>query len=446
MRGLILLLSVILAFLLILRFYPQAPGEGRQAGAPVEQGAAEAAKGLGEVQRPPDEGTVDLDASQGFLVRPEVVPAESAPAAPPRPAWLVDAEDPVESADWEAPVAAAIVHDTPDQLARALGDVGPGDLDDDHRRWVLAFGQALAGDRQRALQTAGEITEGGLSDAEGLLLRRALGGKGEAQVEAALRPESSIQLAMRLSLRAKEAATLLAEKRYAEAARAYSDVLLGELEAPWESDSQTLAAWTAGLDKAQANHRWNPRGEWAHEEVVVGDGDHLTGIRTRYVAAHPERIMSVGLIRRANGIQGFIHAGDKVRIPTDPATVLVDLGARWTLFLLGDEVADSWPVGIGRPGEETITGDFVAGEKEEKPVWWPAGEEPIPFGDPRNPLGSHWIEWYRGDQPTSYGFHGTNDPASVGFAASEGCLRLLNEDVEILFEILPIGAPIHVRA
>ena len=69
----------------------------------------------------------------------------------------------------------------------------------------------------------------------------------------------------------------------------------------------------------------------------------------------------------------------------------------------------------------------------------------MPNADPRNPLGSRWIEWYRDGAPTSYGFHGTNDPDSIGEAASEGCVRLLNEDVELLFEILPLGAPVIVR-
>jgi lipoprotein-anchoring transpeptidase ErfK/SrfK len=106
---------------------------------------------------------------------------------------------------------------------------------------------------------------------------------------------------------------------------------------------------------------------------------------------------------------------------------------------------ESWSIGIGREGEETILGEFTVGEKEEDPMWWRPGQEPMPNADPRNPLGSRWIEWYRDGSPTSYGFHGTNEPDSIGEAESEGCVRLLNEDVELLFEILPLGAPVIVR-
>jgi lipoprotein-anchoring transpeptidase ErfK/SrfK len=73
------------------------------------------------------------------------------------------------------------------------------------------------------------------------------------------------------------------------------------------------------------------------------------------------------------------------------------------------------------------------------------GHEPVPYGDPANPLGTRWIAWFRDGVKTSYGFHGTTDPASVGNASSDGCVRFYNEDVERLFDILPVGAPIRVR-
>ena len=460
MRGLILLLSVVLAFLLVLRFYPSPEAGAEEGVAPPEA----AALGTREATR---DGMAAAAPGEGFLSRPEPAPVApppatgrsdapqeggaspaadaGAPAASTRPAWLQDVEVAPPSAGWEEPVAEAIAHGDPAAVARVLGGVQAADLDDDHRRWILAFAQALADDRSRALTTAGEIAEGALRESEALLLRRALGGRTEELVEAALRPASAIEHAMRLRLRAREAAALLQEKRFADAARAYTEVLVTELEAPWPSDPAALAAWTAGLDAAQEGHRWNPRGDWPSVAVTVLDGDHLTGIRKRYLADHPDRLMCTGLIERANALRGYIHAGDELRIPIDPASVLVDLDARWVLYFLGDEVAGSWPAGIGRAGEETITGDFTVGPKEERPVWWPAGEEPVPYGDPRNPLGSHWIPWIQDGRRTSYGFHGTNDPGSIGSAASEGCIRMRNEDVARLFAVLPEGAPIRVR-
>jgi lipoprotein-anchoring transpeptidase ErfK/SrfK len=45
----------------------------------------------------------------------------------------------------------------------------------------------------------------------------------------------------------------------------------------------------------------------------------------------------------------------------------------------------------------------------------------------------------------SLGIHGTNDPTSIGKRVSQGCIRMRNEDVEALFEILPEGATVTVQ-
>jgi len=126
-------------------------------------------------------------------------------------------------------------------------------------------------------------------------------------------------------------------------------------------------------------------------------------------------------------------------------SVIVDLSSRWALYLHGSEVVEAWEVGVGRPGEETITGEFQTGIKKENPMWTRIGHEAVPFGDPRNPLGTRWIGWNQDERTTSYGFHGTKEPDSIGQAASDGCIRFHNDAVEVLFEILPVGAPILVR-
>jgi lipoprotein-anchoring transpeptidase ErfK/SrfK len=155
--------------------------------------------------------------------------------------------------------------------------------------------------------------------------------------------------------------------------------------------------------------------------------------------------MCTGLIERANRLKGILQPNQVLRIPTEPVRVVVDLEACWALFFIGDEVAAAWPVGIGRPGEETPAGSYTVRNKLENPPWMKEGQEPIPFGDPRNPLGTRWIGWDKDGAKTSYGFHGTWEQESIGHAASDGCVRLLNQDVEQLFQILPEGAPILIQ-
>ncbi len=54
-------------------------------------------------------------------------------------------------------------------------------------------------------------------------------------------------------------------------------------------------------------------------------------------------------------------------------------------------------------------------------------------------LGSHRLNIGGG-----YGIHGTNAPASIGRSVSHGCIRLRNEDIEVLYEMVPVGTPVYV--
>ncbi|MDP9177600.1 MAG: L,D-transpeptidase [Gemmatimonadota bacterium] len=43
-----------------------------------------------------------------------------------------------------------------------------------------------------------------------------------------------------------------------------------------------------------------------------------------------------------------------------------------------------------------------------------------------------------------YGLHGTNQPETIGRAVSHGCVRLRNEDIEKLYEMVPVGTPVFI--
>jgi lipoprotein-anchoring transpeptidase ErfK/SrfK len=157
----------------------------------------------------------------------------------------------------------------------------------------------------------------------------------------------------------------------------------------------------------------------------------------------PALNVCTGLIDRANGLGGrYLREGQVLRVPTDPVRVEVYLAAHWLLYLLADEVVAAWEVGIGKPGNETQVGTFTVGEKIPEPTWFQPGRAPVPYGDPENPLGTRWIAWEGTD---GLGFHGTNEPEGVGGDVSLGCIRMHNEHVEELFEILPRGATVLVR-
>ena len=59
-----------------------------------------------------------------------------------------------------------------------------------------------------------------------------------------------------------------------------------------------------------------------------------------------------------------------------------------------------------------------------------------------SPVGTRWV----GLNVKGYGIHGTNAPGSIGRAASHGCIRLRNRDMEKLFTLLRVGDVVSVRA
>lgn len=111
----------------------------------------------------------------------------------------------------------------------------------------------------------------------------------------------------------------------------------------------------------------------------------------------------------------------------------------------GTEVI-TYPVGIGKEGRSTPTGPLSIMRKKEHPTWYPTATirndhsrkgDPLPAAvspGPDNPLGDFAL--YLSRQP--YLIHGTNKPYSIGWRASNGCIRLYPENIERLFPTVPV--------
>lgn len=104
----------------------------------------------------------------------------------------------------------------------------------------------------------------------------------------------------------------------------------------------------------------------------------------------------------------------------------------------------TYPVGIGRMNWQTPLGKTYIAEKKRNPTWTPpasiraehaAQGDPLPAvvaAGPDNPLGTRAL---RLGIP-SYLIHGTNKPYGVGMRVSHGCVRMRQEDIEALFELV----------
>jgi lipoprotein-anchoring transpeptidase ErfK/SrfK len=111
----------------------------------------------------------------------------------------------------------------------------------------------------------------------------------------------------------------------------------------------------------------------------------------------------------------------------------------------GSMYVRSFGVGLGQHGS-TPTGTWMVAPqgKLKNPKWWGTADEPAKeAGDPLNPLGKFWIGLNGTDGDAvgkeGFGIHGTIDPASIGKEMSHGCIRLVNENVEWVYQMLVDG-------
>lgn len=122
----------------------------------------------------------------------------------------------------------------------------------------------------------------------------------------------------------------------------------------------------------------------------------------------------------------------------------ISLSRRQVTLYQENRPIKSYPVAIGRRGWETPKGDFQVIQMLKNPTWiHPLTGESIPGGAAKNPLGRYWIGFWT-DGRDWIGFHGTPDPNSVGKAASHGCVRMYNKDIEELFRQVSLGTQVTV--
>jgi lipoprotein-anchoring transpeptidase ErfK/SrfK len=129
-----------------------------------------------------------------------------------------------------------------------------------------------------------------------------------------------------------------------------------------------------------------------------------------------------------------------------PVFVTVDRGAFELRLWKRLKLAQTYTIAVGQAGLETPAGEYSIDDKQINPSWhvpesdW-AGDlagKVIPPG-PDNPLKARWMGFYAGA-----GIHGTEDLASLGTAASHGCVRMAIPDVTELYDQVPPGTPIYI--
>lgn len=143
---------------------------------------------------------------------------------------------------------------------------------------------------------------------------------------------------------------------------------------------------------------------------------------------------------RPNESTGWVETDD-MELYVVEGRVVIDLSEKWLTYYENEEMVLETSVAIGSERNPTPTGSFFITDN-------------VTLANPNSPWGPHALGTSaRSDTITEYnggdgiiGIHGTNRPSSIGKAASLGCVRLPNDVIVQLHEMIPIGTPVDIIA
>lgn len=258
----------------------------------------------------------------------------------------------------------------------------------------------------------------------------------------------SVSAASPVAFLVSQGDALVAQGKPVEARDAYNRALFDARAS--DSDRSVLREKLAALAEAIT---FSPRvepGDAMSETYAFQSGDRL--VRLPYT-----KNLSVDwrLIARVNRIAdpGRIGLNQRMKLIKGPFHAVVHKNSfRMDVFSNATDSAGnrifvrSFAVGLGEHGS-TPTGSFIVKPKSKlvNPKWVnPRTGEKFGADDPKNPIGERWIGLDGTDASTKllsgYGIHGTIEPESIGQEKSMGCVRLVDRDVEFIYELLFEGA------
>jgi len=238
------------------------------------------------------------------------------------------------------------------------------------------------------------------------------------------------------------------QNRLVDARRLLSEALLDERTAP--GDKSSLRSQISSINERLLFSPTIASDDPLVSRYVIEGGDALSRISRKTGADVDWRF-----IQRINQISDprRIRVGQTLKIVKGPFHAIVDKSDyRMDVYAEiptsaggGAVFIRSFPVGLGEL-DSTPTGEWIVRDDSKlvNPHWInPRTGERFSADNPDNPIGERWIG-LRGTDPNTtalsgYGIHGTVDPSSIGQQRSMGCVRLLDEDVNMVYEMLAEG-------
>ena len=170
---------------------------------------------------------------------------------------------------------------------------------------------------------------------------------------------------------------------------------------------------------------------------TVKYGENLSSIAKSYDVA-PARLS------RINGLKSdAIRANQHLRVIKGRARIVVDKRRFNMDVYINGYFYKHFGVGIGKSGNTPSVITTVSRSMARNPPYTiPETGELVGPEDVRNPIGTRWIAL---DIGRGYGIHGTREPETIGTESSNGCVRLINEHVEELYDFVMVGDEVEIR-
>lgn len=228
-----------------------------------------------------------------------------------------------------------------------------------------------------------------------------------------------------------EAALLLARQKYNEGSYAQAKSLY-EKTLFSQTDPRKAQEIKQRIEAISISMLFSPKMDEQSTLYTVQKGDSLAKIAQ-------EHHTTVALIKRANKLASdLLRVGDKLKLTTLRFSIVADKSSNQLFLKAGEQIIKTYLVSTGK-NNCTPAGSFKIVNKLYHPTWFKAGVVVSP-GSPDNILGSRWM----GIDVPGYGIHGTTEPQAIGQQVTAGCVRMRNEDVEELFDIVPEGTAVTI--
>lgn len=192
------------------------------------------------------------------------------------------------------------------------------------------------------------------------------------------------------------------------------------------------------LDQLNEELVFSPAPSLDATTYTVQPGDVLSRIAKQFNTNYE-------LIMKINGkTSARLNIGEQLKILTGKTKISISKTDFTLTLMLNDHYVRQYRIATGK-NDKTPVGAFEVKNKMKEPVWYSPDGGVFPYGHKENILGTRWIGFKDKPNLHGYGIHGTTQPETIGMAASNGCIRMLNSDVEELYDFVTSDTEIVIQ-